>query len=262
MPEESTKGADPEQSPPMPEDAARARAPRHEFAVPPNKIDIVKDHDQAFQGFNEAMRGLDLGLNARRAFSDTLALEGVDRLAPDPRAPHDPDKASRYGVTPAALADAQRSDPSLRAVGRPADLTPEQAARVYRSHLDTSLKGVSSASPGRPSGSELLQEIEDPKTAGFLFDTLFRHGAPARANIVRDAVSDTLKGIPAAERAALDSESLGRRGVMDVGTFDAFATLANGEHADRLREHLKARRDDAKPADGDKARTSYYAALD
>ena len=236
----------------------------HEFAIPPDKQAIVRG--DSYDAFLKALRERPsmLGAKARRAFANTYAWEGGMRP--------DPDSGAVAGITGKTLRDLKNFEerPGARAydyqIGDlpddPGKLTPEQAARFHETYLNHTLRTVTRNDPDRRSGVDLVDAIDDPKTAAMFVDTLIRHGSGDGARAIQRAINKTLSEAPAELREALGWQVPDPDGKMGPGTFSFFRDIANFGLQEDLRKNLEGARNKLKSLEGDLARTKYFAGPD
>lgn len=222
----------------------------HEFAIPPDKQEIVRG--DSYDAFLKALRERPsmLGAKARRAFANTYAWEGG--MTPDS------DSGAVAGITSETLRDMKNFEerPGVKAYAYqigdlpddPRKLTPEQAARFHETYLNHTLRTVTRNDPDRRAGVDLIDAIDDPKTAAMFVDTLIRHGSGEGAQVIQEAIQKTTS-----------AGSYTPDGRMGPDTFKRFVELANGPLNQTLREKLMEARDAARPDAGDKVRTRYFA---
>jgi hypothetical protein len=233
----------------------------HEFAIPPGKQEVVRG--DSYDAFLKALRERPsmLGAKARRAFANTYAWEGG--MTPDPSSD------AVAGITRTTLRDMKNFEerPGVKAyayqVGDlpddPRKLTPEQAARFHETYLNHTLRTVTRNDPDRRSGVDLIDDIDDPKTAAMFVDTLIRHGSGDGAHAIQKAINKTLSEAPAELREALGWQVPDPDGKMGPGTFAIFRDIANFGLQKELRKNLKDARDAFKEEKGDLKRTQYFA---
>lgn len=236
----------------------------HEFAIPPDKQQVVRG--DSYDAFLKALRERPsmLGAKARRAFANTYALEGG--MTPDP------DSGAVAGITGKTLRDIKNFEerPGVKAYAYqigdlpddPRKLTPEQAARFHETYLNHTLRTVTRNDPDRRSGVDLVDAIDDPKTAAMFVDTLIRHGSGEGAKALQAAIDKTLREAPQGMRAPVDRETSIVDGKMGPETFRRFAELANGPLNSALRQNLMETRNAFRGEPGDRVRTRYFAKPD
>jgi hypothetical protein len=232
----------------------------HEFAIPSDKQKVVRG--DSYDAFLKALRERPsmLGAKARRAFANTYAWEGG--MMPDPSS------GAVAGIMPKTLRDLKNFEerPGVKSYAYqigdlpddPRKLTPEQAARFHETYLNHTLRTVTRNDPDRRSGVDLIDDIDDPKTAAMLVDTLIRHGSGDGALAIQKAINKTLSEVPTELREALGWQVPDPDGKMGPGTFAFFRDIANFGLQTELRKNLKETRDKLKELPGDKARTSYF----
>lgn len=233
----------------------------HEFAVPPQKPEIAGD--PSYDEFLKALRERPSmpGAKTRRAWANVYAFEGGMRP--------DPESGAVAGVLPKTLRDLKDFEerPGVKAytdqIGDlpddPRQLTPVQAARFHETYLNHVLRTVSRNDADRRLGIDLIEDIDDPKTAAMFVNTLVRHGSGDGAKAIQKAINSTLTEIPMERRHDLGWDSSTVDGKMGPGTFKRFMELANlGFHA-ALRRNLKDIRDEIPGVGaGDEKRTQYF----
>lgn len=233
----------------------------HEFAIPPDKQEIVRG--DSYDAFLKALRKRPSmpGVRARRAFANTYAFEGG--MTPDPTS------GAVAGITRTALHDLKNFEerPGVKAYAYqigdlpddPRKLTPEQAARFHETYLNHVLRTVSRNDPDRRSGVDLVDAIDDPKTAAMFVDTLIRHGSGEGAQALQQAINKTLHEAPQGMQAPVDRDAFVVDGKMGPETFRRFVELANGPLNNPLRQNLMKTRNALQDRPGDRVRTLYFA---
>ena len=233
----------------------------HEFPIPSDKREVVSG--DSYDAFLKALRERPsmLGAKVRRAFANTYALEGG--MTPDPS------NGAVAGITPETLRDFKDFEerPGVKAYAYqigdlpndPRKLTPEQAARFHETYLNHTLRTVTRNDPDRRSGVDLIDDINDPKTAAMFVDTLIRHGSGEGAQAIQKAINKTLSESPAELREALGWQVPDPDGKMGPGTFALFRDIANFGLQENLRKNLKEARDFFKGREGDQKRTRYLS---
>lgn len=234
----------------------------HEFPVPSDKREIVRE--DAYDAFLKALRERPsmLGAKARRAFANAYAWEGG--MTPDPSSD------AVAGIMPKTLRDLKNFEerPGAKAYAYqigdlpddPRKLTPEQAARFHETYLNHTLRTVTRNDPSRRAGVDLIDDIDDPKTAAMFVDTLIRHGSGDGTQVIQKAIERTLTELPPETQVALGPVQ--EDGRMGPDTFRRFIGLANGPLNQELRNNLRDARNAVRRDPGDKARTRYFTAPD
>lgn len=222
----------------------------HEFAIPLDKQEIVRG--DSYDAFLKALREHPSMLSAktRRAFANTYALEGG--MTPDP------DSGAVAGIMGKTLRDMKNFEerPGVKSYGYqigdlpddPRKLTPEQAARFHETYLNHTLRTVTRNDPDRRAGVDLIDAIDDPKTAAMFVDTLIRHGSGEGAQAIQEAIQKTTS-----------AGSYVPDGKMGPETFRRFVELANGPLNNALRQNLMGTRNALRREPGDRVRTRYFA---
>lgn len=144
----------------------------------------------------------------------------------------------------------------------PRKLTPEQATRFHETYLNHTLRTVTRNDPDHRLGVDLIDAIDDPKTAAMFVDTLIRHGSSEGAQALQQAIEKTLREAPRGTLPSLERRAFDVDGQMGPETFEHFVELANGPLNLELRKNLKESRDGARPLAGDKKRTQYFTDRD
>jgi Phage portal protein len=177
----------------------------------------------------------------RRCYSDIFAVEGgtKDDIQKDKFG--NEYVAASSGISKELLERLKQRNvfPDLADAKHPGELTIEQRVRIYRWYVDT--QALHQAGNGVP-GHRLLAEIKDHDSASALCDVLFRGGGTGGATLVRDAVNDTIKELPADEITRLNLDRLTNKGVLKPKDFQAYKAITNGGHGQLLREKLSDRR--------------------
>jgi len=233
----------------------------HEFAIPSDKREIVRE--DSYDAFLKALRERPtmLGAKARRAFANTYAWEGG--MTPDPSS------GAVAGITPTTLRDLKNFEerPGAKAYAYqigdlpddPRKLTTEQAARFHETYLNHTLRTVTRNDPDRRAGVDLIDDIDDPKTAAMFVDTLIRHGSGKGAEALQAAIKKTFRKVPQGMLAPVDRGAFVVDGKMGPETFRRFVELANGPLNSPLRQNLMEMRNALQDEPGDRVRTRYFA---
>ncbi len=188
------------------------------FEVPAWKKDMVgQDEMDRFMGHQGETES-----NMRNALGETFAAEGgfkTDRQTGQAFA----------GITPEALEQIKKIEPSLKDVDDVNSMTDEQVAKAYRASFDDALR--------RYGGPGALEGFKDPKTAAAFADTLFRHGQNGGARIIKDATNEMIKGLSPEQRKSLGLKKLtGQNGPKD--TLDAMRRMTDAGFGQAVREQI------------------------
>ncbi len=96
------------------------------------------------------------------------------------------------GITPRALKDIKKREPSLSGITRTDQLnTPELMAKAYRGYIKFATEKY--GGPGE------LDKIKTPETAATVADTLFMQGTSDGAKFIKQGVIDAMNALPVSE---------------------------------------------------------------